>query len=252
MIEMIRDPLTHIVRNAVDHGIEAPAARLKAGKREIGILAGLRAPVRQPDPDRHPRRRARHRRQAAGGESDRRGHHRQGCRRAALAAQKLALIFEAGPVDGEGSHRDLGPGRRHGRGPLQHRAHRRSRRSRQSAGRWHQHDLAGAADADHHPGAHRLHRLPAFRDPPLGDRGDRTRQRRVRDLERIGGAGVATIRGRRVAEVWLADILGIESDVAEKDRTLSCSGPRAATSTRSASIESTIMRSWWSSPPLRR
>ena len=39
MIEMIRDPLTHIVRNAVDHGIESPAARRKAGKREIGILS---------------------------------------------------------------------------------------------------------------------------------------------------------------------------------------------------------------------
>ena len=39
MIEMIRDPLTHIIRNAVDHGIEAPAARLKAGKREIGVLS---------------------------------------------------------------------------------------------------------------------------------------------------------------------------------------------------------------------
>ena len=39
MIEMIRDPLTHIIRNAVDHGIEKPAERLKAGKREIEILA---------------------------------------------------------------------------------------------------------------------------------------------------------------------------------------------------------------------
>src|SRR6478672_5749135 len=39
MIEMIRDPLTHIIRNAVDHGIEMPADRLKAGKREIGVLA---------------------------------------------------------------------------------------------------------------------------------------------------------------------------------------------------------------------
>src|ERR671934_22696 len=39
MIEMIRDPLTHIIRNAVDHGIELPADRLKAGKREIGILS---------------------------------------------------------------------------------------------------------------------------------------------------------------------------------------------------------------------
>ena len=38
MIEMIRDPLTHIVRNALDHGIEAPALRLAAGKREIGLL----------------------------------------------------------------------------------------------------------------------------------------------------------------------------------------------------------------------
>ena len=38
MIEMIRDPLTHLIRNAVDHGIEAPADRLAAGKREIGLL----------------------------------------------------------------------------------------------------------------------------------------------------------------------------------------------------------------------
>src|SRR3954451_13623275 len=39
MIEMIRDPLTHIIRNAVDHGIEKPADRRKFGKREIGLLS---------------------------------------------------------------------------------------------------------------------------------------------------------------------------------------------------------------------
>ncbi|HEV2746599.1 MAG TPA: chemotaxis protein CheA [Allosphingosinicella sp.] len=38
MIETIRDPLTHIVRNAVDHGIEAPDERAKAGKRPDGAL----------------------------------------------------------------------------------------------------------------------------------------------------------------------------------------------------------------------
>ncbi|ANY19472.1 Chemotaxis protein CheA [Tsuneonella dongtanensis] len=38
MIEMIRDPLTHIIRNAIDHGIEAPSQRIAAGKREIGTL----------------------------------------------------------------------------------------------------------------------------------------------------------------------------------------------------------------------
>jgi two-component system chemotaxis sensor kinase CheA len=38
VIEAIRDPLTHLVRNAVDHGIEAAAARLAAGKPAEGQL----------------------------------------------------------------------------------------------------------------------------------------------------------------------------------------------------------------------
>ena len=38
MIEMVRDPLTHIIRNAIDHGLESPAQRREAGKREIGLL----------------------------------------------------------------------------------------------------------------------------------------------------------------------------------------------------------------------
>lgn len=38
MIEMMRDPLVHIVRNAIDHGIEAPQERRAAGKRENGRL----------------------------------------------------------------------------------------------------------------------------------------------------------------------------------------------------------------------
>lgn len=38
MLEMIRDPLTHIIRNAIDHGIESPGARRRAGKKEVGCL----------------------------------------------------------------------------------------------------------------------------------------------------------------------------------------------------------------------
>jgi two-component system chemotaxis sensor kinase CheA len=38
MIELMRDPLVHIIRNAVDHGIELPAERRAAGKRETGSL----------------------------------------------------------------------------------------------------------------------------------------------------------------------------------------------------------------------
>jgi len=42
IIEAIRDPLTHLVRNAVDHGIELPAERIARGKPAEGRLA-LRA-----------------------------------------------------------------------------------------------------------------------------------------------------------------------------------------------------------------
>ena len=38
MIELVRDPLVHVIRNAIDHGIEPPAERREAGKREIGLL----------------------------------------------------------------------------------------------------------------------------------------------------------------------------------------------------------------------
>ena len=36
LVERITDPLVHLVRNAIDHGIEPPAARVAAGKRERG------------------------------------------------------------------------------------------------------------------------------------------------------------------------------------------------------------------------
>ncbi|HVI06500.1 MAG TPA: chemotaxis protein CheW, partial [Sphingomicrobium sp.] len=39
-------------------------------------------------------------------------------------------------------------------------------------------------------------------------------------LEHLGGAGVVTIRGRRVPEVSLASILGLKSKIDEKERTL--------------------------------
>jgi len=38
LLEAVKDPLTHIVRNAVDHGIESPETRLAAGKGEVGTL----------------------------------------------------------------------------------------------------------------------------------------------------------------------------------------------------------------------
>jgi two-component system chemotaxis sensor kinase CheA len=38
LVEKITDPLTHLVRNSCDHGIELPADRLKKGKPEVGTI----------------------------------------------------------------------------------------------------------------------------------------------------------------------------------------------------------------------
>ena len=38
LLEIIKDPLTHMVRNSCDHGLETPAERLAAGKGEMGTV----------------------------------------------------------------------------------------------------------------------------------------------------------------------------------------------------------------------
>jgi two-component system chemotaxis sensor kinase CheA len=38
LVEKITDPLTHLVRNSCDHGIEMPAERLAKGKPETGTI----------------------------------------------------------------------------------------------------------------------------------------------------------------------------------------------------------------------
>ncbi|GBF59424.1 chemotaxis protein CheA [Candidatus Phycosocius bacilliformis] len=38
VLELIKDPLTHMIRNSCDHGLELPANRLAAGKSETGTI----------------------------------------------------------------------------------------------------------------------------------------------------------------------------------------------------------------------
>ena len=38
VLELIKDPLTHMVRNSADHGLEGPADRSEAGKPETGVI----------------------------------------------------------------------------------------------------------------------------------------------------------------------------------------------------------------------
>src|SRR6185436_14589182 len=37
-VELLRDPLTHMIRNAIDHGIEPPAERMAKGKTPVGHI----------------------------------------------------------------------------------------------------------------------------------------------------------------------------------------------------------------------
>src|SRR6202034_229491 len=38
VLELVKDPLTHLVRNCADHGLESPGERLAAGKAERGTI----------------------------------------------------------------------------------------------------------------------------------------------------------------------------------------------------------------------
>jgi len=220
MIEMIRDPLTHIIRNAVDHGIEKPADRLKAGKREIGILSvAARQSGNQILIDIH---------------DDGRGIDGKRLVAKALDAgtlekdeaaklsprEQLALIFEAGlstaqevtSISGRGVGMDVV----------------RSNIER----------IGGIVEVDSKLGEGTrmtlrvpltLTIIPALTVSIAGQHFAIPRsaiEEIVRangesvTLEHLGGAGIATIRGRRVPEVSLSDILGLPSEVDQKDRSL--------------------------------
>jgi two-component system chemotaxis sensor kinase CheA len=220
MIEMIRDPLTHIIRNAVDHGIEKPAERLKAGKREIGILAvSARQSGNQILIDIHDDGRGIDGKKLVAKAIDVGLLEKDEAARLGQREQ-LALIFEAGlstakevtSISGRGVGMDVV----------------RSNIER----------IGGIVEVDSKVGEGTrmtlrvpltLTIIPAltvsidgqhFAIPRSAiDEIVRANGESV-TLEHLGGAGVATIRGRRVPEVSLAHILGIESKVAEQDRTL--------------------------------
>ena len=220
MIEMIRDPLTHIIRNAVDHGIEKPAARLKAGKREIGLLSvsarqsgnqilidivddgkgidGLRLVEQAISSKLLTKTEA----------------------EALTPAERLALIFEAGlstaqsvtAISGRGVGMDVV----------------RSNIER----------IGGVVEVDSTVGrgARMTLRVPLTLTiiPALtvsiGNQHFAIPRAAIEEivrangssvtLDRIGGSGIATIRGRRVPEVALADVLGLTSALSDDQRTL--------------------------------
>ena len=147
MVELIADPLMHLVRNSLDHGIEIPAERIAAGKP----AAGRRPPGREclPRGRRHRHRGQRRRLRPAPrphpGQGHRarpaaRGRHPQRCR--GLAADLRARILHR-----RQGHRPVGPRCRHGHGQAQHRGAARPDLAGQPAGPRHHHPDPPAADA---------------------------------------------------------------------------------------------------------
>ena len=220
MIEMIRDPLTHIIRNAVDHGIEKPAERLKSGKREIGLLSvsarqsGNQILIEIADDGKGIDGARLVEKALANGVIEREAAQRL------TKAEQLALIFEAGlstakevtAISGRGVGMDV---------------------VRSNVER-----IGGVVEVDSLPGHGTrmtlrvpltLTIIPAL-TVSIGTQHFAIPRSAIEEivrangssvtLERIGGAGVATIRGRRVPEVALADVLGLPSEVGDEERTL--------------------------------
>ncbi len=172
MIEMIRDPLTHIIRNAVDHGIESPAERIKAGKREIGLLAvsarqsGNQILIEISDDGKGIEASRLVEKALANGVIDKE------VAQKLTRSEQLALIFEAGlstarevtAISGRGVGMDVVRSNVERIGGLVELEFN----TRQG----HAHDPSGSVDLDHHSRADGLHRHPAFRHSPFGDRGD--------------------------------------------------------------------------------
>ena len=220
MIEMIRDPLTHIIRNAVDHGIEEPAERIKCGKREIGLLAvsarqsGNQILIEIADDGKGIDGSKLVEKAVSNGVIDR------DAAQKLSRGEQLALIFEAGlstakevtAISGRGVGMDV---------------------VRSNVER-----IGGLVEVDSLPGkgtrmtlrvpltltiipaltvsiGHQHFAIPraAIEEIVRANGGSVT-------LEKIGGAGVATIRGRRVPEVALADVLGLPSVMSDEERTL--------------------------------
>src|SRR5690242_213418 len=220
MIEMIRDPLTHIIRNAVDHGIEKPADRLKSGKREIGLLcvsarqSGNQILIDIQDDGRGIDGKKLVEKAIASGLIEK-------SEAAQLSPrEQLALIFEPGVSTAkEGSAMS---GRGGGMDVVRSNVER----------------IGGIVEVDSRPGEGTrmtlrvpltLTVIPAL-TVSIGSQHFAIPRSAIDEivrangesvtLEHLGGAGVATIRGRRVPEVSLASILGLESKVDPKDRTL--------------------------------
>jgi len=214
MIEMIRDPLTHIIRNAVDHGIETPADRISAGKNKAGILkvsarqAGNQILIEVLDDGRGIDGEALVRKAVGAGVVT----HERAERMS--PAQRIDLIFHPG-LSTAGKVTNIS-GRGVGMDVVRANVER----------------IGGLIDVDTRPGQGvrlsirvplTLTIIPAL-TVSAGGQVFAIPRSAIDEILRVGGesvridtvgeASVATVRGRRVPLVGLPDLLGVDGDVA--------------------------------------
>ena len=144
LIERIADPLTHLIRNSLDHGIELPDKRIAAGKNPVGTITlkayhqGGNIVIEVGDD---------------GGGLPRKQDSCQGSRawfpglRSDDGFGGLQPHFRGRVFDGGTSYRCLRPRCRHGCRTPKHPVHGRSGRDRIDAWRRHPDDGSSAADA---------------------------------------------------------------------------------------------------------
>ena len=208
IIDEIGEPLVHMIRNSVDHGIETPAERVARGKTPTGtiLLSATQESnhvlITIMDDG------VGHRRGAGAPQG---GRARPAARRrAALRARAGAARLRAGLLHRRPGERPLRPRRRARRGPEVHRAAQRPGGGRDGSRRGHQVHHPASADPRHHLGPAGGGRRPHLRDParlgggePEAAAGGDPPHQRPRGpahprADRAGGApGRAVLAGRR-------------------------------------------------------
>ena len=178
VLEEINDPLIHIMRNAVDHGVESPEVREAAGKPRAGTI---RMAARQEgdhivieisddgagiDPETR-----------AAGRASARATSRRAKRATCRTARPRYLIFESGFSTSADHHGDLGRGV--GMDVVRQFVVDKLKGSmdvESELGQGHDVPPAHPADARDHPRAHPARRRPHVRDADRQHRGDAAHQ----------------------------------------------------------------------------
>ena len=130
MIERLADPLIHLIRNAVDHGLESAEARRAAGKPTAGPYPSVGAPCRRRGADqRSPTTAAASTAPASAPRPRRTAWSRPAP--ASPTAELFQLLFQPGFSTAREVISAVRPRRRHGRGAAGDRGHARLDRRRQ-------------------------------------------------------------------------------------------------------------------------